>query len=132
MVLLSSQQLRQCCAGRGACRPGSTPPRAHTAMKFVSKLSPEQWAEAKRLRAGGATYEAIAHSVGIAVSAVSSRARREGWPAPASAHPAPAAPRRAAPKGPSPATASIRGRLALRLYAVIECKIRMMELRMIK
>jgi hypothetical protein len=32
----------------------------------------------------------------------------------------------------SPATAGIRSRLALRLYRIIECKIRMMELRMIK
>jgi hypothetical protein len=102
-------------------------------MTFVSKLSPEQWAEAKRLRAGGASYESISQRVGIVASALSRRSRKEGWPSSAPTRPAPTVPRCANAGHPSsPATAIIRSRLALRLYAVIECKIRMMELRMIK
>jgi hypothetical protein len=104
-------------------------------MPFVSKLSPEQWAEVRRLRAGGASCAELATRFSVAVSTISKRARREGWLSPAGA--APAAARRAtsgrATSGAaSPGTLSIRSRLALRLYRVIECKIRMMELRMIK
>jgi hypothetical protein len=102
-------------------------------MLFVSKLSPEQWAEARRLRAEGATFRDIAQRFDIGASTVANRARREGWPLPAAmpasigaAHPA------GAVRRPSPATADIRRRLALRLYSVIEFRIRMMELSMQK
>jgi hypothetical protein len=102
-------------------------------MTFESKLSPEQWAEAKRLRARGASFESIAQHVGIVASALSRRSRKEGWPSSAPKRPTPTGARRARGGRPSsPATAVIRSRLALRLYAVIECKIRIMELRMIK
>ena len=101
-------------------------------MQLSAKPSPEQWAEAKRLRTGGASFERIGVQVGIAASVISRRARKEGWPSSAPTRPAPTAPRRARGGRASPATALIRSRLALRLYAVIECKIRMMELRMIK
>jgi hypothetical protein len=98
-------------------------------MTFSSKLSPEQWAEARRLRDGGMTYAAIAECVGIGASTVATRARDEGWPAPAGTGPAP--PRTKA-KSASPDTAGTRIRLAQRLYKVIEVKIKMMELRMHK
>jgi hypothetical protein len=101
-------------------------------MQPSAKPSPEQWAEAKRLRAGGTSYERIAQQVRIAVSAISRRSRKEGWPSSAPTRPAPTGPRRTRAGRASPATALIRSRLALRLYAVIECKIRMLELRMIK
>ena len=101
-------------------------------MQLSSKLSPEQWAEAKRLRTGGVSYERIAAQVGIGASAISRRSRKECWPSSAPTRPALTAPRRARAGRASPTTALIRSRLALRLYAVIECKIRMMELRMIK
>lgn len=104
-------------------------------MQFISKLSPEQWAEARRLRADGASYPELAERFGIGAATIGRHARQEGWLSPTRA--APATPRRATPGRAtsgraSPATALIRSRLALRLYAVIECKIRMMELRMIK
>ncbi len=51
-------------------------------MPFVSKLSPEQWAEARRLRAAGQSYAAIASSFGIAATTVRERARKEAWPSP--------------------------------------------------
>jgi hypothetical protein len=102
-------------------------------MQFVSKLSPEQWAEARRLRTEGAPFRDIAQRFDIGASTVANRARREGWPLPATmpasigaAHPA------GAVRRPSPATLDIRRRLALRLYSVIEFRIRMMELSMQK
>jgi hypothetical protein len=98
---------------------------------FISKLSPEQWAEARRMRADGATYDAIGGHFGVSPRTVASRSWREGWPLPAGA--AQRKPARARPgPPPSPGTTGIRSRLAERLYRVIECRIRMMELRMIK
>jgi transposase-like protein len=100
-------------------------------MHFASKLSPDEWAEARRLRAGGATYTEVARRFGMSARTIRRRADSEGWPSPARA--APATPRLLGATGrASPATASIRSRLALRLYRVIDCKIRMMELRMIR
>jgi hypothetical protein len=99
-------------------------------MQFVSKLSPGQWVEVRRLRAGGTGDAELAQRYGISTSSIRKRACKEGWGSPA--RPAAAVPSRAALGRASPATASIRSRLALRLYSVIECKIRMMELRMIK
>jgi hypothetical protein len=96
-------------------------------MQFVSKLSPEQWAEARSLRAGGATYPQIAARFGLSPRTVSDRARREGW---STAAPAAAAPVRPRAGTASRGTAAIRSRLALRLYNVIECRIRLMEMRM--
>ena len=97
-------------------------------MAFVSKLSPEQWAEARCLRSGGTTYEAIGARFGVKADAIARRARRESWTQPAR-RAIGAAPRATAG---SPGTAGIRSRLALRLYKVIEVRIRMMELRMNK
>jgi hypothetical protein len=98
-------------------------------MQFVSKLSPEQWAEARCLRAGGATFPQIAARFGLSASTIRARARREGWSAAAPAAATPGRPRAAVA---SPGTAVIRNRLALRLYNVIECRIRLMEMRMQK
>jgi hypothetical protein len=92
---------------------------------FISKLSPEQWAEARRMRVDGAGYEAIGGHFGVSPRTIATRSRRDGWPASV-------APRRQARTSPGPSFPGIRGRLAERLYRVIECRIRMMELRMIK
>jgi len=97
-------------------------------MQFVSKLSPEQWAEARRMRAGGASFDAIATRFEVGVKTVRNRAHKEGWAARPTAEPA----RRGRPLRASPSTAAIRCRLAERLYRVVECRIRMMELRMIR
>jgi hypothetical protein len=97
-------------------------------LRFVSKLSPAEWAEARRLRAGGESLAAIARRFGHTPEAVRQRARREAWPAPADA----AAGRRARARRPSPATADIRRELARRLFSVIAIRIRMMELHMHK
>jgi hypothetical protein len=101
---------------------------------FVSKLSPEQWAEARRMRADGASYVAVGAHFGVRSRTISDRSRREGWPlAPGAVSKRPGGrDARARPGRASPGTAGIRSRLAERLYRVIEFRIRMMELRMIK
>jgi transposase-like protein len=100
-------------------------------MQPSTNLSPEQWAEARRMRDGGASFAAIARHLDVHSSTIRRRALGEGWAGPEREKP-PAAPRSTRPTRLSPATVSIRSRLALRLYRVIECKIRMMELRMMK
>jgi transposase-like protein len=96
-------------------------------LRFVSKLSPDEWAEARRLRAGGESFAAIARRFGLTRDSVSQRARREAWSSPAVAPGSKAQARR-----PSPATADIRRELARRLFSVIAVRIRMMELYMHK
>ena len=99
-------------------------------MPFVAKLSPEQWAEIRRLRTEGATYPELSERFRISISAIGRHARKEAWPG--TGRTAAADRKGKAATLPSPGTAGIRGRLALRLYSVIEIKIRMMELRMHK
>jgi hypothetical protein len=96
---------------------------------FISKLSPEQWAEARRLRAAGESCTAIARRFGVTRSTVAGRARREAWPGPDGAYPA--APRAKA-RPASPATADIHAEVARRLFGVIAVRTRMMELSMQK
>src|SRR5262245_30136116 len=92
---------------------------------FVSKFSPEQWAEARRLIAEGTSFSALAAKLGISATYLRHRARKEGWARPDGA-PAPAnRPKRWLA---SPATADIRRLLALRLYRLLELEICMMEL----
>jgi hypothetical protein len=99
-------------------------------MPYSSKLSPEQWAEARRMRAGGASFADIGSQFGLLGPSIGRRARREGWPSPAGE--APRRPSRTRTGIGSPATAGVRARLAQRLYRVIEFRIRMMEMRMEK
>jgi hypothetical protein len=99
-------------------------------MTFVSKYSPEQWAEARRLRAEGLTFTAIAEQLGFTTSnTVSAHFRKKGWKDADST--VASVVRRRGPK-PSPATILIRRTLAVRLYTYVEFKIMMMELRMKK
>jgi transposase-like protein len=94
---------------------------------FVSKLSPEEWAEARRLRASGDTYSAIARRLGLSADTVRRRAQKEGWSSP----PGAAAPaRRPKPRKASPATAEVRAELSRRLFGVIASRTRMLELAM--
>jgi hypothetical protein len=101
---------------------------------FTSKLSPEQWAEARRLYAAGQRPTAIGGRFGIAAETVRRHARREGWLAPstAAAPRAPAGSKARAGARPSSATAAIRAELARRLLSVIAVQIRMKELYMMK
>jgi len=99
-------------------------------VSFQSKLSPDQWAEARSLRAAGQSCAAIARRFGLTANAVRRRARREAWPS--SAATLAAAGRKARAGRPSPATAEILSELARRLFSVIAVKIRIKELYMHK
>lgn len=98
---------------------------------FDSKLSPDAWAEARRLRAGGESYPAIARRFGVRAATVRRRAHSESWSSPEDG-PASAAAPRAKARRPSPATAEMRAALARRLFGVIGVRIGMMELQMHK
>lgn len=99
---------------------------------FVSKLSPQEWAEARRLRAEGTGFADLGRRFGVHPDTMGKRARKEGWVTPGDTALHAASGRRVKVRRPSPATADIRRRLALRLYSVIEFRIRMMELSMQK
>lgn len=100
-------------------------------MTFTPKYTPEQWAEARRLRAEGLGFTAIARQVGFRKAcAVSTRAKREGWAD--NPRVGNAAPGKGAARRPSPATADIRRALAQRLYRLIDLDIRKLEMRMQK
>ena len=100
---------------------------------YLSKLSPEQWAEARRLYAAGQSNAAIGARFGIAGETVRRRARREAWLAPPTTElPRASAGIRARGARPSAATAAIRAELARRLLSVIAVQIRMKELYMMK
>ncbi|HEX5958320.1 MAG TPA: hypothetical protein VFY92_06650 [Hyphomicrobiaceae bacterium] len=98
-------------------------------MVFRSQLSPEQWAEARRQYADGVRTEDIAKGIGLSRSAVAAHARREGWLRMGAATGKARKPRRGGSRA-AVLTAAARGRLAVRLYRIIEFSIRMMELRM--
>jgi hypothetical protein len=96
-------------------------------MTFTPKYTPEQWAEARRLRADGVNFRVIAERVGFrSPVSLAERARKEGWPA------ANAAQHKTPGRRVSPATADIRRALAQRLYRLIDLNIRKMEMRMQK
>ena len=100
-------------------------------MRFVTKYSPEQWAEARRLRADGLTFVDIAQRLGFATSnTLSAQFRKKGWIGARGKTVAGAA--KSKGSKPSPATVSIRRTLAVRLYTYVELQITMMELRMKK
>jgi transposase-like protein len=101
-------------------------------VSFVSKLSPDQWAEARRLRGAGQSLAAIARRFGLKPNTVRRRARQEGWSSPAGG---PSDGRKTTARQPSPATAEVRAELAelaRRLFGVIAVRTRMMELSMQK
>jgi hypothetical protein len=97
-------------------------------MAFVSKLSKEQWAEARRLRADGASFVEIAERFGVTQNWVATRARREQWGTPLAAEPR-------KPRGKTAVLAEFkqeRLNLSRRIIKIIELDLRMMEQRMLK
>lgn len=105
-------------------------------MRFTSKLTPEQWAEARHLRAEGASFQDLGDRFGLCRSTIAQRARKEAWPSltvPARL-PAPvrAKPRRAAPASASTPVAPrlVRRSLKPRLMNVMDIQIQLTELRM--
>jgi|EndMetStandDraft_5_1072996.scaffolds.fasta_scaffold94963_1 transposase len=97
-------------------------------MAFLPKLNEGQWAEARRLRAGGASFADIAKQFGLSKNWVATRARREQWGTPLAAE----------PRKPRGKTAVLnefkqeRLNLSRRIIKIIELDLRMMEQRMLK
>jgi hypothetical protein len=100
-------------------------------MRFVSKLSDGQWAEARRLRAAGTTFVAIGEAFGVSRGAIANRARREGWGTPpADAGKAPSAPTKAARIQDE--FKQVRRNLSHRIIKILDLDLKIMELRMLK
>ncbi len=121
-------------AKRASARAGTqgNQPLHHPMPPFVSKLSPEQWAEARCLRTEGESFASLARRFGLHTDTVVKRARRERWdakPNPPSGKPAA---RSTKARQSSPGTIDTRRRLAHHLYGYLETKITMMEKRMKK
>jgi IS30 family transposase len=96
---------------------------------FVSKLSAGQWAEARRLRAEGASFRAIAEALGVSRDSISKRARREGWHTPSGMDADPRAqPARALPDDVLQARRALRQRI----FRILDLDLTIMELRMQK
>ncbi len=92
---------------------------------FKSLLTPEQWAEARRLRGEGATFVAIGKQFAVDKNTIATRAKKEGWPSPSQTH--------SKSKASLPAdTANVRRGLARRVYRVMDLNLSLMELRMEK
>jgi hypothetical protein len=94
-----------------------------------SLLTPEQWAEARRLRAEGATFAALGKHFGISGKTINHRAREEAWPSPPGSS---AAANRKTKASPGADTAAMRRVLARRVYRVMKLNLELMELRMQK
>jgi hypothetical protein len=107
----------------------ATPAQKPLAMTFKSSLlTPEQWAEVRRLRAEGATLVALGKQFGISADSISHRARREGWPSPLGSPTS-----RGNSQAATPAdTTQIRRELVQRVYRVTNLNLELMELRMQK
>lgn len=104
-------------------------------MTFVSKLTPEQWAECRRLRAEGETFASLGRRFGLRPSAVAKRAAKEKWDAKPGRRGAPAGKLTVGsirPRQSSPGTIDTRHRLARHLYGYLEIRIAMMERHMRK
>lgn len=93
-------------------------------------LTPEQWAQARRLREEGATFAAIAIEIGAHESTIAGRARLEGWPRPAGSPPA--APRGTGAARRPESIADIRRSVLTRYYRVMNLNLELMELHMKK
>jgi hypothetical protein len=93
-------------------------------------LTPELWAQARRLREQGATFAAIAQQIGAARTTIVYRAGKEGW---AMAAGVPARAARIAGAAPSAqSTIEMRRDLARRFYRVMGLNLELMELHMTK
>lgn len=100
-------------------------------MRFVSKLSAEQWADARRLRAEGANFTAIGKAFSISRDAISKRAKREGWDTAPTATGTPIAKGQPAPPLPTDILQARRS-LSRRILRILDLDLRIMEQRMQK
>jgi hypothetical protein len=102
-------------------------------VPFVSKLSSEQWAEARLLRTQGTPFRILAQRFGISPKTLRARSSRQGWPSPeASAQTGSAlAPTSFGSRLPQ-STNLVRRLLARRLFRILDIELTLMELRMKK
>ena len=115
---------------QSCCATGARVLRRNHPMKFAAKYTPEQWAEARRLRAEGLTFVPSRES-GLCHPEPFLDALPQGGLDAATRQKC-CRPGKSKGSKASPATASIRRKLSLRLYTYIELQITMMELRMKK
>jgi hypothetical protein len=102
-------------------------------VPFVSKLSSEQWAEARRLRMQGTPFKTLAQRFGVSQKALRTRSSRHGWPSPEASVHAGSAPTSASYGSRlPPSTNHVRRMLARRLFRILDIELTLMELRMKK
>ena len=106
------------------------PPEIFIIVRFVSKLSAEQWADARRLRAEGANFTAIGEAFNVSRDAISKRAKREGWDMPAASGSPVARAQSAAPL-PNDILQARRS-LSRRILRILDLDLKIMERRMEK
>ena len=110
----------------------SAPPETFIILRFISKLSAEQWAEARRLRVEGASFAAIGKAFNVTRDAISKRAKRDGWDVPA---PTPRLAARARARDAAPLPNDIlqaRRTLSRRILRILDLDLKIMERRMQK
>lgn len=90
-------------------------------MRFKSKLTPGQWAEARRAHAEGTSFATLAAHYGLSPTTIRQHARAHGWTRPGP--PVPPRPARAT----TASAALARQNLAQRLYRLIDIRIRLLE-----
>jgi hypothetical protein len=102
-------------------------------VPFVSKLSSEQWAEARHQRMQGTPFKTLAERFGVSQKALRTRSSRHGWPSPKAAVHAGSAPTPASYGSRLPqSTNHVRRVLARRLFRILDIELTLMELRMKK
>jgi hypothetical protein len=117
------------CACPAALNSAPRPPEILITVRFVSKLSAGQWADARRLRAEGASFRAIAQAFDVSRDCVARRARRECWHTPGGMDAEPTA--QAARALPDDALQARRA-LRQRIFRILDLDLKIMELRMQK
>ena len=97
---------------------------------FVSKLTPEQWAEVRRLRDGGATLADLSRRFGVTPGGIRDHARRHRW----AGAPTPAADGSGRFRQAFKFAATLQARRALtrRAFRICELELSIMEKRMKK
>jgi hypothetical protein len=121
------------CASAAAANSAPRPPEIFIIVRFVSKLSAEQWAEARRMRMQGTPFKTLAQRFGISQKALRTLSSRHGWPSPqATVHAGSALNPVSYGSRLPQSTNHVRRLLARRLFRILDIELTLMELRMKK
>jgi hypothetical protein len=121
------------CASAAATNSAPRPPEIFATVPFVSKLSPEKWAEARRLGMQGTPFKSLAQRFGVSQKALRTRSSRHGWPSPeATVHAGSALTSASYGNRVPQSTNHVRPLLARRLFRILDIELTLMELRMKK